>query len=114
MKKAFSILVMALILLAFCVALVAASIFVDEEDRDPDSGLSYPYCAYAWARLTAHYDTQTGKYTNVAHYHDGYSFFNYYIDTLDSDDDYHPKTHTYTYVWYDDDWVEGAHAKVVL
>lgn len=103
-----------MLLLSFFVALAAAYVNIDEQDRDPDESLGYPYCAYAWARLTAHYDTGTGKYTNIAHYHDGYSFFNYYIDPMDSDDDYHPKTLVWTYVWYDEQWQQGAFANVTL
>jgi len=112
MKKAFSILAMALILLAFCVALVAASIFIDEEDRDPDSGLSHPYCAYAWARQTAYYYPETEEYHNVKHYHDGYSFFDYYVEPRDSSDKYHPYTEAITWVYYQGEWVHGADALV--
>lgn len=102
-----------MLLLSFCVALVAAYVYVEEEDRDPNSGWS-ANMTFAWVKQTAQYDPEGDCYYNVAHYYDWDSFW-YSDDQVkhQSNDLYHPYTELIERIYKDYQWQDDTHALVI-
>jgi hypothetical protein len=104
---------MGMLLLSFWVALVAAYVYVEEEDRDPDEGWS-ANLTFAWVKQTAQYDPEEDAFYNIAHYYDWDSF--YYPDNQtkrQSSDQYHPYTELFEKIYKDNEWQDDTHALVI-
>ncbi len=115
MKKAFTLFVIATVFIISYTALASAYIYVEEEDRDPDSGYKSPGSCMAWARCAAHYDPQTEKYTDIEHNHDDYSILQHYFQKFDSDWEYAPQTGTKLWIYLDGYWqFSGCFAVAIL